>query len=291
MSDFVLGKYVHKNTPIHNLDPRIKVFGMILIMVAALLGYGTFISTFIFQGLMLIFILTLVFVSKIKLSAVFKSLKLIWLTLIFILIINIFVPHGNYSYELVRNGGFVIYLESIFQSIKIFIRIFTMILMTLILTSTTKSLDIAFAFEWFLSPLKLIKFPVSNLALVMSLALRFIPLILEETQRIKKAQESRGVEFEKGNIFKRIKVFSSILVPLMVSSYETSIQMADAMEVRGFVSNQKRTRYVVRKFSLIDLFALIFLVVCCSGFYFISWANYDVIKAIFGFTNAITVLR
>ena len=78
MNDFVLGKYVHKDTPIHRLDPRVKVFGMILIMVAALLGYGTFLSTFIFQGLLLIFILTLVFVSKIKISAVFKSLKLIW---------------------------------------------------------------------------------------------------------------------------------------------------------------------------------------------------------------------
>ena len=241
MSDFVLGKYVHKNTPIHNLDPRIKVFGMILIMVATLLGYGTFISTFIFQGVILIFVLSLVFASKIKVLAVFKSLKLIWLTLIFVLLINILVPHSNYSYELVRSGDFVIYLESIFQSIKIFIRIFTMILMTLILTSTTKSLDIAFAFEWFLSPLKLIKFPVANLALVMSLALRFIPLILEETQKIKKAQESRGVEFEKGNIFKRIKAFASILVPLMVSSYETSIQMADAMEVRGFDPKGKRT--------------------------------------------------
>jgi energy-coupling factor transport system permease protein len=166
-----------------------------------------------------------------------------------------------------------------------------MILMTLLLTSTTKSLDIAFAFEWFLSPLKLVKFPVSNLALVMSLALRFIPLILEETQRIKKAQESRGVEFEKGNIFKRIKCFVSILVPLMISSYETSIQMADAMEVRGFVSNQKRTKYNVRKFGWNDALALIFLVVCCSGLYFVSWANYDLINAIFGYKDAITILR
>ena len=291
MSDFVLGKYVHKNTPIHNLDPRIKVFGMILIMVGTLLSYGTFISTFVFQSLILLFVLTLVFVSKIKLSAVFKSLKLIWITLIFILLINILVPHTNYTYELIRSGDFVIYLESIFQSIKIFIRIFTMILMTLLLTSTTKSLDIAFAFEWFLNPLKLVKFPVSNLALVMSLALRFIPLILEETQRIKKAQESRGVEFEKGNIFKRIKCFVSILVPLMISSYETSIQMADAMEVRGFVSNQKRTKYNVRKFGWNDALALIFLVVCCSGLYFVSWANYDLINAIFGYKDAITILR
>ena len=291
MSDFVLGKYVHKNTLIHKLDPRIKVFGMILIMVATLLGYGTFISTFIFQGIILAFVLALVFASKIKLSAVFKSLKLIWITLIFILVINIFVPHANYSYELIRNGDFVIYLESIFQSIKIFIRIFTMILMTLILTSTTKSLDIAFAFEWFLSPLKFIKFPVSNLALVMSLALRFIPLILEETQKIKKAQESRGVDFEKGNIFKRVKNFASILIPLMVSSYTASIQMAEAMEVRGFVPNQKRTRYNTRKFTYIDLIALLFLVVTCAGFYFISWANYDLIDALFNYKDAITVLR
>lgn len=291
MSDFVLGKYVHKDTPIHKLDPRLKVFGMILFMVASFLSYGTFITTFIFQGILLLFVFSLIIVSQIKFSAIFKSLKLIWFTLIFVLIINILVPHSNYTYELVRSGNFVIHLESIFQSIKIFIRIFTMILMTLILTSTTKSLDIAFAFEWFLSPLKVIKFPVANLALVMSLALRFIPLILEETQRIKKAQESRGVDFEKGNIFKRIKVFSSILVPLMTSSYETSIQMADAMEVRGFDPKEKRTRYAVRKFSYRDLLALLFLIVACSGLYFISWANYDIIKAMFSYTNAITILR
>ena len=291
MSDFVLGKYVHKNTPIHKLDPRVKVFGMILLMVATLLGYGTFISTFIFQGFILLFVLMLVFASKIRLSAVFKSLKLIWLTLIFILLINILVPHNNYTYELVRSGDFVIYLESIFQSIKIFIRIFTMILMTLLLTSTTKSLDIAFAFEWFLTPFKLIKLPVANIALVMSLALRFIPLILEETQKIKKAQESRGVDFEKGNIFKRIKSFVSILVPLLTSSYETSIQMADAMEVRGFEPNKKRTKYNIRKFGYNDALALVFLVVTCATFYFISWANYDLIAVMFNYKDAITILR
>ena len=291
MSDFVLGKYVHQNTIIHKIDPRIKVFSMILLMVASLLSYGTFVSTFIFQGLILIFVLMLVFVSKIKFSSIFSSLKLIWLTLIFILLINILVPHQNYSYELVRSGDFVIYLESILQSIKIFIRIFTMILMTLILTSTTKSLDIAFAFEWFLSPLKLIKFPVSNLALVMSLALRFVPLILEETQKIKKAQESRGVDFEKGNIFKRIKALVSIIVPLMVSSYETSIQLADAMEVRGFVSNKKRTRYNIRKFSWLDLFSLLTVCALCAGLFVAAYANEDIILAIFGYKDSITILR
>lgn len=291
MSDFVLGKYVHKNTLLHRIDSRVKIFAMILLMVAGFLNYGTFVSTFIFQAIILIFIILCVIISKISFKSVFSSLKLIWFTLFFVLLINILVPHANYSYELVRNGDFVIYLESIFQSIKIFVRIFSMILMTLILTTTTKSLDIAFAFEWYFTPLKIFKFPVANLAMVMSLALRFIPLILEETQKIKKAQESRGVDFEKGNIFKRIKSFVSIIVPLLVSSYETSIQMADAMEVRGFDAQSKRTRYHVRKFSLIDGLSVLLVCALCAGLYIVSYSNVDMIEAIFDYTNSITILR
>lgn len=291
MNDFVLGKYIQKNTFIHKIDARLKVFVLVLLMVAIFLGYGTYITTFIIDTFLLLFVISLVVISKIKFSSIFKSLKLIWITLLFVFLINILIPHSNFTYELININGFIIYLESIFQSIKIFLRVFMLVLLTLILTSTTKSMDIAYAFSWYMTPLRFIKIPVDDISMVMSLTLRFIPLILEETQRIKKAQESRGINFEKGNIFKRLKAFISLIVPLLVSSFSRSIEMADAMEVRGYVSGERRTRYNVHKFSSVDAISFLTTLVLCSLLFYLSAMQFDLINVIFGISNPITILR
>lgn len=291
MDNMILGKYSHKNTFVHKIDARIKLFILIILMVVIFLNYGTFISTFIIDGIILLMLFIICILSKIKISEIFSSLKFVWFTLLIVLLINILVPHNNYSYVLLENGDFKIYLESIFQSIRIFLRIFMLLITTLILTSTTKSMDIAFAISWYLTPLKLIKFPVDDISMVMSLTLRFIPLILEETQKIKKAQESRGVFFDRGNIFKRIKNYVSLIIPLLISSFSRSTEMADAMEIRGYVPNQKRTRYEVHKFGVNDIISILVMCLFCSGLFYLAYVHYDILDVIFNVSNAITVLK
>ena len=132
-----------------------------------------------------------------------------------------------------------------------------MLAVTTILTTTTKPLDMTYGLEWYMSPLKVIKFPAHEIAMTISIALRFIPTILEETQRIIKAQKSRGVDLEEGTLKEKINAIISLLIPLLISSFQRSEELSDAMEARGYDPSAKRTRYRILKFSLLDLFSLI----------------------------------
>lgn len=286
----ILGKYVPRNTFIHKTDPRIKLFLAILLMVAVFLPYGTYWSTFILNGLLLILIITLLMLAKIKPLQVLSSLKMLWMTLLFLLIVNIFIPNSQYTYVILEAGDFRIYLESILQSVKILLRIMMMVMITLLLTGTTKSTDLSYAFEWYLSPLKLFKVPVQIFAMIISLTLRFIPTLLEEAYRIKKAQESRGVDFEHGKISSRFKAVFSLLVPLLVVSFTKSAELAEALEVRGYVPTQKRTKYQVLHFSYRDVIALLSICAVCAGYYYLAYYQYDLLKCIFQVCNALTVL-
>lgn len=290
METAILGKYVPRNTIIHKVDPRVKLFLMIVLMVAVFLSYGSYVSTLIVDGLILVLILSILLLSKIQIRQIFSSLKVLWLTMILLFIINIFIPNGNYSFALCNWNGFSIYLESIFQSIKIIVRIAMMILLTLILTATTKTTDISYAFEWYLSPLKLIKIPVSIFAMIISLTLRFIPTILEETARLKKAQESRGVDFEHGKLSRKLRAMFSLLIPLLISSLSRSNELAEALTVRGYIPNAKRTRYEILRFSYLDIIALLTICLVSAGFFILSYYQFDLLKVIFNFQNEITVL-
>lgn len=288
----VLGKYIPKDTFIHKMDARVKLFLMIVLMVVVFMSYGTYVSTFIINGLILILLFGLLCLAKINIGSIFSSLKVLWMTMIFLLIINTFIPNGNYTYVIFDAGnGFKIYLESFLQSFKIILRIMLMITLTLILTATTKPTDLSFAFEWYFTPLKFFRFPVAELAMIISLALRFIPTILEETNRIKKAQESRGVDFEHGKISNRMRAMISLIVPLFISTFSRSLDLAEALEARGYVPNETRTRYQIHKFSYRDLIAGIIICVVSAGFFFVSYYQFDILNVCFNFQNAITMLK
>ena len=140
-----------------------------------------------------------------------------------------------------------------------------MIALTMVLTSTTKPMDMTYAFEWYMSPLKVIRFPAHEIAMTLSIALRFIPTLLEETERIMKAQASRGVDFNHGGLFKRFGAVIALIIPLFVSALERSEELANAMIVRGYDPRAKRTRYRLLKFSWRDLIAFIFIVGLFAG--------------------------
>ncbi|MEG2053108.1 MAG: energy-coupling factor transporter transmembrane component T [Bacilli bacterium] len=292
MNDFILGRYSDKNTLIHRLDPRTKIFLMLILMTAIFLDYGTYFSTLLVQGALLIVISLLLFLSKINIKNVFSSLKILWFTIIFLFIINLLIPNPKYTYLLFSfNGSYGIYLEGILQSVKIILRISISIILTLVLTSTTKPNDLSKSFEWFFFPLKYIGFPSAELAMVISLTLRFIPTILEEALKLKKAQEARGVDFEHGSIGVKIKAMISLIVPLFVGAFSRSSELAEALEVRGYIPNKRRTQYKKLSFKLGDLISTLLICVISAGFFTLSYYNLDLIEALFGISNAITILR
>lgn len=134
-----------------------------------------------------------------------------------------------------------------------------MISITMLLTSTTKPMDLTYGLEWYMTPLKYLHFPVHEVAMTLSIALRFIPTILDETDRIMKAQASRGVDFNRGGLFKRFKAVISLIIPLFVSSIERSEELSNAMEARGYDPKGKRSKYRLLKFHLSDLFTFIII--------------------------------
>lgn len=256
MNNIALGKYIPGNSFIHKLDPRTKILLMILLMVTIFWNVGEFLR-FPVYIILTILIYVLLRISSIKVKTILKSLKPMLFMMFFLFIINMFVYQEGYPLFTIPVVGFTLYLEAITQTLFIIIRLALMLAVTTILTTTTKPLDMTYGLEWYMSPLKVIKFPAHEIAMTISIALRFIPTILEETQRIIKAQKSRGVDLEEGTLKEKINAIISLLIPLLISSFQRSEELSDAMEARGYDPSAKRTRYRILKYSLLDLFSLI----------------------------------
>lgn len=265
--DRVFGKFQNTNTIIHKLDSRLKIFALTLMMVVVFLGYGNFANSFLILGIIFLIILILMIISKVSFTSFFKSLNALWFMLLFLIIINCLIPYKDYTHVLISfSNGFKIYYEALFNSLKVALRIILMISLTIILTTTTSPLDITYAFEWYLTPLKIFKFPTQVVSMTISLALRFIPTLLEEANRIMRAQKSRGVDYKRGFLSKKIKSITTLIIPLLVSCFSRSEELALAMDARGYDPYQKRSRYRILKFNLKDFICLILLIIFAAAF-------------------------
>lgn len=257
MASFPLGRYKSSNTFFHRLDARVKLFAMVLMMVVVFLKLENQWMDFIFYGLLLVAVVIVMKISKIKIKSLFKVIKPMWFMMFFLFIVNVFaIKSGNKIFEW---NWFSLYDEAIYMTIYTFIRIVLMLAFSLILTSTTRPMDLTYALEWYLFPLKLVKIPVHIIVMIISLALRFIPTLLEESDRIMKAQASRGVDFQNGKFKEKIKAIISLIIPLFISSIQRSSELADTMEVRGYDPDAKRTRYRVMKIRFIDILVVFLL--------------------------------
>lgn len=265
MNGVSLGRYVPYNSFIHRMDARNKIFCLIALMVAVFISYPTYEITFIVGGALAVFIFALLMISHVSVKEIFKSLRVIWFFIILLLVINVFIPPKDASNVAFTMGSVNVYWEAIFQSLKIILRLILMIELTMILTATTKPLDLTYGLEWYLTPLKLIKFPAHEVAMTISIALRFIPTLLDETDRIMKAQSSRGVDFKHGKLSARLKAIVSLIIPLFISAFQRSEELADSMEARGYDPKAKRTRYHILRFSLSDLFTFLLCGALMSG--------------------------
>lgn len=281
MKGLALGRYAPYNSFVHRLDPRSKLLALVLLMIAVFYGYSTQIMTFVMGGLILLIIFILLLVSHISLRQLFSSLKALWIMIIILLVINVLVPPLGATRVAFSLGTYPVFWESILQSAKIILRLVMMLALTLILTATTKPLDLTYALEWYMTPLKLIKFPTHEIAMTISIALRFIPTLLDETMRIMNAQASRGVDFEHGKIKEKITAILSLIVPLFMSAFQRSEELANAMEARGYNPRGKRTRYRNLAWHVGDTFSLLFIVILTAGVITVSTMNWNLIEIIF----------
>lgn len=265
MREISFGQYLPTNSFVHKLDPRIKILLTIAFIVAVYL-----VKEFHFLGFLacFAFIVLVTAFSKISFFKVLRSMKAIIFIVVFSSVLQIFfVKTGNLVIDW---WIFKITDQALLRAGFITARISLMVMGASLLTFTTSPVEISDGIESLLFPLKYIKFPVHEFALIMNIALRFIPSLLEETDRIIKAQKARGANFESGNIFKRIKALIPVLIPLLISSLRRADELADAMEARCYAGSKNRTRYKVLKPSYRDLIATVIVSGLIVGIVFLN---------------------
>ena len=267
LKDITIGQFFPGNSIIHRLDSRFKIV-LDIAYVVMLFMAGNYCSL-ISAGL---FMLIIYMMSGISFKLIFKSLKPIMPIILFTCILNLFFIHGEGD-PLVKLGFITIYAEGINTSVFMTVRIVFLIVGMSLLTYTTSPIALTDAIERLLSPLKKLHFPVHELAMMMTIALRFIPTLIEETDKIMKAQQARGADFESGSLLQRVKSLIPILVPLFVSAFRIANDLAMAMEARCYRGGKHRTRMHEMKFAGRDYaaFALqaLFLsvIIVCNRFF------------------------
>lgn len=279
MNSEVFGNYLPLNTRIHKIDARIKFLFLIIAITMIFLPYGNETNTsypyafslIILSGLMILFGIIIV-LSKIRLITILKSLKGILILLFVISILNMFFYKNKDegASPLFSIGSTNIYPSSFLWTGYLIARILLTLEITLIFTSTTKPMDISYAIEWYLKPPTLFKIPVTYLSMIMSLTLRFIPLLLTKSRKIQNAQASRGLDSKNGNIVIKFKSLFSLVIPLVIFSVYESIYVAQALDIRGYKPKEKRTRYKSNKFYKTDFIYLFILLLIFSGLLFLS---------------------
>ena len=234
LKDITLGQFFPGKTIVHRLDPRTKLIMTILYIAALFLAKGIF-----GYGLVFLFLCTAVALSRIRVSALFKGLKPLIFIIILTACINLFFTAGD---PLISFWIIKITKQGLINAAYMVSRIMMLIAGTFLLTYTTSPIALTDGLELLLNPLKKIKLPVHELAMMMCIALRFIPTLIEETDKIMSAQKARGADFESGNILQRAKALIPILVPLFISSFGRADDLATAMECRCYRGGVGRTR-------------------------------------------------
>ena len=270
-----IGKFTPFNTIIHRLDSRVKLIGLIIFLTATFLNYGTGYMNLVINGGILILIILLSIISKTSFIRLFKSLKALWMMILLLLILNIFLPSqvsGDIAFSI---GEVHVYYRTIINVSFILLRLIIVLAETNIFTSTTKPMDMTYALEWLFTPLKWLKVPVHKFSMTISLALRLIPTLAEESERIMKAQASRGVDYHHGKFKEKIKAIISLIIPLFVSSLTTSAELADAMEARGYNPDSKRSRYRLLNWGVKDTIGIVILILFLTGTIILAIYKFD----------------
>lgn len=265
LKDVTLGQYFPGNSVVHRLDPRAKLIFVVLYIVALFTA-----ESFLSYGIMIVFLAVVIKVSHIPVKSIFRGMKPLIMILVFTAILNLFFTEGQTV--LVKLGKMTITLEGIVRAILMVGRIILLITGTFLLTYTTSPISLTDGLESLLGPLKKLHLPIHELSMMMCIALRFIPTLIEETDKIMSAQKARGADFETGSIMNRVKALVPILVPLFISAFRRADELATAMECRCYQGGDGRTKMKLLRYKRNDFaailigFAIVVLMIVLKSF-------------------------
>ena len=263
LRDITLGQFIPGNSLFHRLDPRIKIIMSIIFIFGVFLANSPlkYLICFIFLGISIL-------ISKTPISLLFSGFKPMIPIFIITAALNLFLTPGITLWNF---GVLEITKDGVVMAVSMVLRIILLVFETSLLTYTTSPILLTDAIESLLLPLKFIKFPVHELAMMMSIALRFIPTLIEETDKIINAKKARGADFERGNIIYKLKSYYPILIPLFVSAFRRANDLATAMDCRLYNGGKGRTRLRELKMVGIDYAALILSVLFLFSIIFLGW--------------------
>ncbi len=253
LQNFAIGQYVPGDSFVHRLDPRSKLLFVIAFAFIVFLA-----NNVVSYGMLLLFLLLSIIISKISPGYIVKGLKPVWFLLLFTVVLHLFATKGGEVYF--QWGWLSIQENGVRQGMFMFCRLILLVVVSSLLTLTTTPMDLTDGLERLLGPLRKLNVPVYEIALMMSIALRFIPTLLEETDKIIKAQKARGADFESGNLLKRAKNMLPIVIPLFISAFRRAEELALAMEARGYRGGTGRTRLRQLQLTWRDLM-IVFVVI------------------------------
>lgn len=248
MRDVAFGQYYPSKSFVHRLDPRTKLLFLIVYIVAVFLS-----ANFYALGACAFAFLVIAALSGVPFQSLLRSVKAVLFLFVFMTLLNLFFYQGEtvlWSWKFIS-----ITKEAVYYTLFLAARLFLLVLGSSLLTLTTTPVALADGVESLLTPLKIVRFPVHELALIMSIALRFIPILTDETSRIMNAQKARGADFETGGLIKRVKAIVPILIPLLISAFRRADELGDAMDARCYSGSKVRTKYKKLTFGWRDLLA------------------------------------
>lgn len=251
LRDITIGQYYDVDSPVHRLDPRTKVLGTVIFIVGLFL-----VKSFLGFAVAGICLLLLIRCSNIPLKFIVRGQKSIAMLLLFTVVLNMFMVKGD---VLVRIWFLKITYQGLYTALFMGMRLIMLVIGCSMMTLTTTPLQLTDGLEKLLRPLKKIKVPVHDIAMMMSIALRFIPILMEETDKIMKAQSARGADFESGSLLRRAKSLIPVLVPLFISAFRRADELATAMEARCYRGDEGRTKMKELKYRTGDYVAMVLL--------------------------------
>ena len=258
LKDITLGQFFPGNSPVHTLDPRTKLI-MLVVYIVALFSAVSWVS----YALCLAFLVVSIAVSRIPVKSIFRGMKPLIMILVITGILNLFFTGGETV--LVSFWVITVTLEGVIRAALMVLRILMLITSTFLLTYTTSPISLTDGLESLMGPLKVIRVPVHELSMMMCIALRFIPTLIEETDKIMCAQKARGADFENGSLIQRVKALVPILVPLFISAFRRADELATAMECRCYQGGEGRTKMKLLRYHRGDMVAFGIGVVLAAG--------------------------
>ena len=246
LKDITLGQYFPGNSVIHLLDPRTKLIMLVVYIVALFMAVS-----WVSYALMLAFLLVAIKISTIPLKSIMKGMKPLILILVFTGVLNLFFTTGE-GEPLVDFWVLTVYKEGLVRAVLMVLRILMLISGTFLLTYTTSPISLTDGLESLMNPLKKLHVPVHELSMMMCIALRFIPTLIEETDKIMSAQKARGADFESGSLMDKAKALIPVLVPLFISAFRRADELATAMECRCYQGGEGRTKMKLLRYKRWD---------------------------------------